>query len=117
VDLKAEFPCTAMGRDDERYQERDPESGHESKRRKHSHGEEGRSREHERDGKESRGLPHGARELRKDDMEGYRRVFAKYLRDKKDIHIDDISATEAYGRFKSFIHKWYSPSNLEHVQS
>jgi hypothetical protein len=30
----------------------------------------------------------------------------KYLKEKKDIRIEDISSTEAYARFKSFVHKW-----------
>jgi hypothetical protein len=45
--------------------------------------------------------------LTKEDMDEYRGVFAKYLRDRKDIHIDDVSSTEAYARFKSFVHKWF----------
>jgi hypothetical protein len=92
---------------DERDERDERDGGHrETKRRKHSHGEkegyrERRSRER---GKE---LPFHARVLTKEDMEEYRGVFAKYLKDKKGIHIDDISSTEAYARFKSFVHKWY----------
>jgi hypothetical protein len=40
-------------------------------------------------------------------MDEYRGVFAKYLKDRKGIHIDDVSSTEAYARFKSFVHKWF----------
>jgi hypothetical protein len=83
-----------MAREDER------DGGHHSKRRKHSHGE--------RDDRErGKGLPFHARELTKEDMDEYRGVFAKYLKDRKDIHIDDVSSTEAYARFKSFVHKWF----------
>lgn len=73
---------------------------HRSKRRKHSHGE--RSVERRRDEK----LPFNARLLSKDDMDEFQGVFAKYLKEKKDIRIEDISSTEAYARFKSFVHKW-----------
>lgn len=75
-----------MARDDER----------ELKRRKYSHGEE----------KERRKLPYGARELTKEDYEGYKEVFRRYLKDKKDIRLGDIGSSEAYARFKSFMHKW-----------
>lgn len=81
--------------------ERDDEREHRSKRRKHRDGDE-RSVERNR----RRELPFHARPLTKDDMDNYRAVFAKYLKDKKDIYIDEISSTEAYGRFKSFLHKW-----------
>jgi hypothetical protein len=83
--------------------ERDGGHHHSSKRRKHSHDEKDVERKKER-GKE---LPFQARKLTKEDMEDYRGVFAKYLRDKKGIRIDDVSSTEAYARFKSFVHKWY----------
>lgn len=77
---------------------------HQSKRRKHSHEDErGRKRRDD-------DLPFNARTLSKDDMDKFHGVFAKYLKDKKDINIDEISSSEAYGRFKSFVHKWYSPS-------
>jgi len=81
---------------------RDGEDGHHrSKRRKHSHEAD---RQEERRDEE---LPFNARRLTKDDMDKFQRVFANYLKDKKDINIDDISSSEAYGRFKSFVHKWY----------
>jgi hypothetical protein len=67
-----------------------------AKRRKHSHGGE------RREGK----LPFNTRTLTKDDMDEFRGVFGKYLEEKKDIRIDEISSTEAYARFKSFVHKW-----------
>ena len=70
------------------------------KRRKHSHGEG--SVERRRDDK----LPFNARLLTKDDMDEFRGVFTKYLKEKKDIRIGEISSTEAYARFKSFVHKW-----------
>ena len=76
------------------------EEDHRSKRRKHSHGEG--SVDRRRDEK----LPFNARLLTKDDMDEFRVVFTKYLKEKKDIRIDDISSTEAYARFKSFMHKW-----------
>jgi hypothetical protein len=76
------------------------EEDHRSKRRKHSHGE--RSAERRRDEK----LPFNARLLSKDDMDEFHGVFVKYLKEKKDIRIEDISSTEAYARFKSFVHKW-----------
>jgi len=79
-----------MGRDDDH---------HHSKRRKHSHGEEGERRHSDK-------LPFGARSITKDDMEEYRSVFKRYLKERKDIHIDDLSSSEAYARFKSFVHKW-----------
>jgi hypothetical protein len=81
--------------------ERDGRDDHRSKRRKH-HNRDERSVERER----GKGLPVDTQPLTKDDMERYRAVFSKYLMDKKDIHIDDISTTEAYARFKSFVHKW-----------
>ena len=67
-----------------------------AKRRKHSHREERREEN----------LPFNARMLTKDDMDEFRGVFGKYLQEKKDICIDEISSTEAYARFKSFVHKW-----------
>ena len=86
-----------MARDDEPR-----DSGHHhSKRRKHSH-----ENPEEKDQAKGTELPFHALPLTKDDMDVYRVVFTKYLRDKKDIHIDDISSTEAYARFKSFVHKW-----------
>ena len=78
-----------MAKDDDDY--------HRSKRRKSSH-----ERDTMKDGK----LPFNARVLTKDDMDGFRGVFAKYLWDRKEIRIDEISSTEAYARFKSFVHKW-----------
>ena len=82
--------------------ERENERGHHKlKRRKHDNGDE-RPVERER----GRELPFDARLLTKDDMDKYRAAFTKYLKDKKDIHIDDISSTEAYARFKSFVYKW-----------
>jgi hypothetical protein len=80
--------------EDERERSRHP------KRRKHSHRED-RSLE-----RRPEKLPYNARPLTKDDMSGFREVFAKYLRERKDINIDDISSAEAYARFKSFVHKW-----------
>jgi hypothetical protein len=76
------------------------EEDHRSKRRKHSHSEG--SVERTKDEK----LPFDARLLTKDDMDEFRGVFTKYLKEKKDIRIDEISSTEAYARFKSFVHKW-----------
>lgn len=82
--------------------ERENERGHHKlKRRKHDNVDE-RPVQRER----GRELPFAAGPLTKDDMDKYRAVFTKYLKDKKDIHIDDISSTEAYARFKSFVHKW-----------
>lgn len=82
---------------------------HRVKRRKHSH-ERSRSpgRRHRDSGREGarRSLPFDAPELKKDDLDAYRDIFAKYLHDKKDITIETLSSNEAYARFKSFIHKW-----------
>jgi len=80
-----------MARDDE----------HRSKRRKSSHERDGRSGERVT-------LPFDARVLMKEDMDEFREVFATYLKDKKNIRMDEISSTEAYARFKSFVHKWYT---------
>jgi hypothetical protein len=77
-----------MGREDEEREH--------SKKRKYSH-------EGEKEGKR---LPFNARTLTKNYMEEFKGVFTRYLKEKKDIHIDDISSTEAYARFKSFVHKW-----------
>ena len=71
-----------------------------SKKRKHVQ-DEG-SAERRRDGK----LPFNAQELTKDDKDEFRGVFTKYLKERKDIRIDKISSTEAYARFKAFVHKW-----------
>jgi hypothetical protein len=78
-----------MAKDDDDY--------HRSKRRKSSH---------ERNDTKGKKLPFDARVLTKDDMDEFRSVFAKYLLDRKDIRIDEIASTEAYARFKSFVHKW-----------
>ena len=78
------------GEDDERHH-------HRRKKRKHCDG-----KDVERKGK----LPFDARLLTKDDMDEFRGIFTKYLKEKKDIRIDNISSTEAYARFKSFVHKW-----------
>ena len=67
------------------------------KRRKHSHGS-GKERTAE--------LPFNATMLRKDDYERYRVVFGVYMKERKDIRVGEISSTEAYARFKSFMHKW-----------
>jgi hypothetical protein len=78
---------------------------HRSKKRKHSH-------EDDRGVKRDDRLPFNARALSKDDMDKFGNVFARYLKDKKDINIDEISSSEAYGRFKSFVRKWYQTSNV-----
>jgi hypothetical protein len=72
---------------------RDESGEHKSRKRKHSH-----------DGQE---MPYGAKTLNKDDFEAYKDVFRRYLKEKKDLRIDDIPSSEAYARFKSFVHKWY----------
>jgi len=88
-----------MGREDD-------DGHHGSKRRKHSHeSDRGVKR------RESK-LLFNAQRLNKDDMDKFQGVFAKYLKDKKDINIDEISSSEAYGRFKAFVHKWYATSNV-----
>lgn len=84
-------------------EERDDERHH--KRRKHSH-EDDRPRERHHESSRRKALPFDAKPISKNDMDEYREVFARYLRDKKDIAIDEIPSTEAYGRFKAFIHKW-----------
>jgi hypothetical protein len=89
-----------MAKDDRDVRD-DERAHHRSKRRKHGNADE-RSMERER----GKGLPFETQPLTKDDMEKYRAVFTKYLKDKKDIDINDISSTEAYARFKSFVHKW-----------
>jgi len=78
------------------------EDDHRTKRKKHSHG-----CEHSRERSEKRHLPFGAQELKKDDMESYRGPFKKYLFDRKEIKLEELSSTEAYARFKSFVHKWW----------
>jgi len=95
-DRRSEGNCAprhrqGMGREDD----------HRTKRRKHS-------RDSERSGErsEKRHLPFGAEELKNDDMESYRGPFEKYLLDRKQIKLEDLSSTEAYARFKSFVHKW-----------
>ena len=70
---------------------------HRPKKRRHSYG---------KDVERKRKLPFDAHELTKDDMDEFRRVFTLYLKEKKDIHIDEISSTETYARFKSFVRKW-----------
>ena len=93
-----------MGRDD-----KDDERHH--KRRKHSHDDERRGgRDH--DSSKRKGLPFDARPITKNDLDEYRDVFTRYLKEKKDISIDEISSTEAYARFKSFVHKWYYPPSI-----
>lgn len=89
-----------MGRDD-----RDDERYH--KRRKHSHDDD-RHRGRDHDSSRKKGLPFDAHPITKNDMDEYRGVFKRYLMEKKDISVDEISSTEAYARFKSFLHKWYS---------
>jgi len=89
-----------MGRED-----RDDDRHH--KRRKHSHDDE-RRRDRDHDTSKTKGLPFSAHPITKNDMDTYREVFARYLKEKKDISIDEISSAEAYARFKSFVHKWYT---------
>ena len=78
------------------------EDSHRTKRKKHNHDPEPSG---ERSGKT--GLPFGAQELKKNDMKSYRGPFEKYLLERKEIKLDGLSSTEAYARFKSFVHKWW----------
>jgi len=91
--------CFGMARDES-------EEERKAKRQKHSHDEHHGKRQ----------LPHGARKLSKDDFEGYKGVFRRYLRDKKDIRMEDIPSSEAYARFKSFVHKWYASVRYALIQ-
>ena len=84
-------------------EERDNERHH--KRRKYDD-EDDRPRERHHESSGRKGLPFDAKPITKNDMDECREAFARYLRDKKDIAIDEISSTEAYGRFKSFVYKW-----------
>ena len=86
------------------------EGHHRSKKRKHSHESE------VQDKRRGDKLPFGARTLSKDNMDNFRGVFAKYLKDKKDIDMDKISSSEAYGRFKSFVNKWYAASAVALIE-
>jgi len=78
---------------------------HRPKKRKHS-------QEGNRGAKRDDRLPFNARALSKDDMDRFGDSFAKYLKDEKDIDIDEIPSSEAYGRFKAFAHKWYATLNV-----
>jgi hypothetical protein len=87
-------------RDDERH----------AKRRKHSHEDE-RRRDRDHEPSKRKALPLNARPITKNDLDEYRPVFARYLKEKKNISMDEISSTETYARFKSFVHKWYADPN------
>ena len=84
-------------RDDERY----------AKRRKHSHEDE-RRRDRDHESSKRKALPFNAHPITKNELDEYKAVFARYLKEKKDISMDEISSTETYARFKSFVHKWYA---------
>lgn len=74
---------------------------HDSKKRKYSHEDARNDADRER-----KRLPFHAKSITKNDMEEYRIVFARYLKETKDLLIEEISSKEAYARFKSFVHKW-----------
>jgi hypothetical protein len=83
------------------------------KKRKHSHGEHShggqeRGEESPKHNHHRKDLPFNAPVLTKHDYEKYRPVFTIYLTEKKKLKICDIPSSEAYARFKSFLHKWYS---------
>jgi len=77
---------------------RDSEAAEDTSKRHHSHVEAGRKRGRS---------PHRGPHLTKEDFDDYKEVFARYLKEKKNIRIEDLSSTETYARFKSFVHKWY----------
>lgn len=54
-------------------------------------------------------LPFNARALSKRDLSEYKPMFALYLDIQKHLVLDDISAAEIKGRWKSFTSKWYEP--------
>lgn len=51
-------------------------------------------------------LPYKSAQLKKDDYDQYKALFAEYLDIQKNIDIDDISEHEVKGRWKSFLGKW-----------
>jgi len=95
------------GRDDEADERR-----RQQKRRKLKH-------EESRSGSASERRPQRVVEqkLTKDDLDEYRDVFAKYLMEQKDIHIDEIPSREVYARFKSFVYKWFISDNRTATQN
>jgi len=46
--------------------------------------------------------------LDKRDFGQYKALFASYLDIQKELDIDQLSEREVYGRWKSFIYKWYA---------
>ncbi|KAJ5493258.1 hypothetical protein N7539_002004 [Penicillium diatomitis] len=70
-------------------------------------------------------LPYEARELSRRDLETYEPMFAMYLDIQKGKILEDLSAEEVKGRWKSFVRKWnhgelaegwYDPDTLERAR-